>query len=129
MIPVPMNAQVWLAAGVTDMRKGFAALAAQAEQVTAQNPFNGHMFVFRGRQGDPLPDSVCLHAREGDQDYLVGWSRGMPVLEAIGEGQVCLALGKRRQGRADTCPVGDASGRDRLAVTTTNLASFDGRIN
>ena len=52
MIPVPMNAQVWLAAGVTDMRKGFAALAAQAEQTTAQNPFSGHMFVFRGRQGD-----------------------------------------------------------------------------
>ena len=52
MIPVPMNARVWLAAGVTDMRKGFAALAAQAEQTTEQNPFNGHMFVFRGRQGD-----------------------------------------------------------------------------
>ena len=58
MIPVPMNAQVWLAAGVTDMRKGFATLAAQAEQ-TAQaeqmaqaNPFSGHMFVFWGRQGD-----------------------------------------------------------------------------
>jgi transposase len=52
MIPVPMNARVWLAAGVTDMRKGFATLAAQAEQTTKQNPFNGHMFVFRGRQGD-----------------------------------------------------------------------------
>jgi len=42
MIPVPMNAQVWLAAGVTDTRKGFAALAAQAEQTTAQNPFSYH---------------------------------------------------------------------------------------
>ena len=40
MIPVPMNAQVWLAAGVTDMRKGFAALAAQAEPTTAQNPLS-----------------------------------------------------------------------------------------
>ena len=52
MIPVPMNAQVWLAAGVTDMRRGFAALAAQAEQTTKQNPFSGHMFVFWGRRGD-----------------------------------------------------------------------------
>ena len=52
MIPVPMNARVWLAAGVTDLRKGFAALAAQAEQTTKQNPFSGHLFVFRGRQGD-----------------------------------------------------------------------------
>lgn len=40
MIPVPMNAQVWLAAGVTDMRKGFATLAAQAEQTTRANPFS-----------------------------------------------------------------------------------------
>ena len=43
MIPVPMNTQVWLAAGVTDMRKGFASLAAQAQQTMQQNPFSGHM--------------------------------------------------------------------------------------
>ena len=52
MIPVPMNAQVWLAVRVTDMRKGFPSQAAQAEQMMQQNPFSGHMFVFRGRQGD-----------------------------------------------------------------------------
>lgn len=52
MIPVPANTRVWLAAGVTDMRKGFAALAAQAEAVLKQDPFAGHVFVFRGRPGD-----------------------------------------------------------------------------
>ena len=52
MIPVPLNAQVWLAARVTDMRKGFAPLAAQAEQTTQQNPFNDHIFIFQGRQCD-----------------------------------------------------------------------------
>ena len=52
MIPVPANTRVWLAAGVTDMRKGFAALAAQAESVLQQDPFAGHLFVFRGRRGD-----------------------------------------------------------------------------
>ena len=40
MIPVPMNTQVWLAAGVTDMRKGFASLAAQAEQTMQQSPIS-----------------------------------------------------------------------------------------
>ena len=45
MIPVPANTRVWLAAGVTDMRKGFAALAAQAEAVLKQDPFGGHLFV------------------------------------------------------------------------------------
>ena len=34
MIPVPANTRVWLAAGVTDMRKGFAALAAQGRCCT-----------------------------------------------------------------------------------------------
>jgi transposase len=52
LIPVPANTRVWLAAGVTDMRKGFAALAAQAEAVLQQDPFGGHLFVFRGRRGD-----------------------------------------------------------------------------
>jgi len=52
MILVPTNTRVWLAAGVTDMRKGFATLAAQAEKVLRQDPFTGHMFVFRGRRGD-----------------------------------------------------------------------------
>ena len=40
MIPVPMNTQVWLVAGVTDMRRGFAALAAQAGQALRANPFS-----------------------------------------------------------------------------------------
>lgn len=52
MIPVPANTRVWLAAGVTDMRRGFTTLAAQAEQTLKQDPFAGHMFVFRGRRGD-----------------------------------------------------------------------------
>ncbi len=44
--------RVGLAAGVTDMRKGFTALAALAEAVVKQNPFGEHLFVFRGRRGD-----------------------------------------------------------------------------
>jgi transposase len=52
MIPVPANTQVWLAAGKTDMRKGFDGLAMLAQSVLAQDPFSGHLFVFRGRDGD-----------------------------------------------------------------------------
>ena len=39
MIPVPASTKVWLAAGVTDMRKGFAGLSALTEQVLRQDPF------------------------------------------------------------------------------------------
>ena len=52
MIPGPAQTRVWLAAGVTDMRKGFNGLAALAEKVLEQDPYSGHLFVFRGRQGD-----------------------------------------------------------------------------
>ena len=52
MIPVPTNTKVWLSAGVTDMRKGFNGLSALAEKVLKQNPYSGHLFVFRGRRGD-----------------------------------------------------------------------------
>ncbi len=52
MIPVPSNSRVWLAAGVTDMRKGFNGLSALAEKVLAADPYCGHLFVFRGRRGD-----------------------------------------------------------------------------
>ena len=38
MIPVPTNTQVWLAAGVTDMRKGFVGLSALAEAVLKADP-------------------------------------------------------------------------------------------
>ena len=52
MIPVPSNTRVWLAAGVTDMRRGFNTLAAQAEKVLKEDPYSSHLFVYRGRRGD-----------------------------------------------------------------------------
>ena len=54
MISVPSNARVWLAAGVTDMRRGFNTLAAQAETSLSEGPHSGHLFVFRGRRGGLL---------------------------------------------------------------------------
>ncbi len=68
MIPVPAITRVWLAAGVTDMRKGFAALAAQAEAVLKQNPFAGHLFVFRRRRGDLVKVIWWACCREHDRD-------------------------------------------------------------
>ena len=54
MIPVPSNTRIWLAAGVTDMRRGFNTLAAQTEKTLEEDPYSGHLFVFRGRRGDLL---------------------------------------------------------------------------
>jgi transposase len=52
MIPVPASTKVWLASGVTDMRKGFNGLSNLAQDALEQDPFSGDLFVFRGRRGD-----------------------------------------------------------------------------
>ena len=51
MISVPAGVRVYLAMGATNMRKGMDGLAMLAQQVLQQDPFAGHLFVFRGRQG------------------------------------------------------------------------------
>ena len=52
MILVPASKWVWLAAGATDMRKGFAGLSVLSEQVLRQYSYCGHLFVFRGQPPD-----------------------------------------------------------------------------
>ena len=54
MIELPIGTRIWLAAGVTDMRRGFHGLSAQVQTVLEQQPYSGHVFVFRGRRGDRL---------------------------------------------------------------------------
>ena len=49
MIPVPAGVRVWLATGHTDMRRGFPSLALLVQQTLQQDPYAGHLFVFRGR--------------------------------------------------------------------------------
>ena len=77
MIPVPANMRVWLAAGVTDMRKGFNGLAAQAQRVLAADPYSGHLFVFRGRRGDLIKvvwwdgQGACLFSKRLERGRFV----------------------------------------------------------
>ncbi|MFT7596096.1 MAG: transposase [Paracoccaceae bacterium] len=46
--------RVYLACGVTDMRKGLAGLSALAQDVLRHKPASGAVFAFRGRRGDRL---------------------------------------------------------------------------
>src|SRR2546421_6173850 len=69
MIGLPAGTRIWLAAGATDMRKGFDSLAVQAQTVLGKDPFSGHVFCFRGRRGDLIKllwwdgDGLCLFAK------------------------------------------------------------------
>jgi transposase len=52
MIPLPSGVRVWLATGVTDMRRGMNSLALQVQVGLGRDPHVGDLFVFRGRRGD-----------------------------------------------------------------------------
>jgi transposase len=52
MIPVPAGAQIWVACGATDMRRGFDGLAMLVQEVIRRNPYSGHLFVFRGKRAN-----------------------------------------------------------------------------
>ncbi|PRX19606.1 transposase [Paraburkholderia sp. BL18I3N2] len=52
MIGLPAGTRIWIAAGVTDMRSGFPALAAKVQSALEDNPLGGDVFIFRGRRGD-----------------------------------------------------------------------------
>ena len=69
MITVPVGMRVYLAMGPTDMRKGFDGLSMLAQATLLQDPFSGHLFVFRGKRGDLLKilywdgQGFCLFAK------------------------------------------------------------------
>ncbi len=82
MIPVPSHTKVWLCAGVTDMRKGFNGLAALTEKVLQLDPFNVHLFLFRGRRGDLIKiiwwdgQGACLFSKRLEKGRFVWPSAG-----------------------------------------------------
>jgi transposase len=97
MIALPAGTQVWLAAGVTDMRKGMDGLAALAQTVLAQNPFSGHIFVFRGRRGDLVKlvwfdgDGLCLFAKRLERGRFV-WPQAASGTVVLSAAQLSMLL-------------------------------------
>jgi transposase len=89
MIGLPAGTHVWLAAGLTDMRCGFNGLAAKVQTALAEDPYSGHVFVFRGRRGDIVKvlwwtgDGLCLLAKRLE--------RGRFVWPQAAGGTVCLS--------------------------------------
>ena len=46
---LPAGVRVYVACGMTDMRKGFDGLAALVQTALALDPYGGALFVFRGK--------------------------------------------------------------------------------
>ena len=99
MIDLKPGTRIWIAAGFTDLRRGFQGLSSIVETVLEQAPFSGHVFVFRGKRGDLIKllwfdgDGLCLFQKR------------------IGARSLRVAAGHKRNGVVNACAVIDASGR------------------
>ncbi len=98
MISVPSNVRVWLATGPTDMRKGFASLSLQVQQVLRRDPLGGHLFCFRGRSGNLL--KVIWHDGQGACLLPSGWSVG----GFCGRGRLTARSRSPRHSSVTCCP-------------------------
>ena len=97
MIGAPPGTRVWVAAGVTDMRKSFDGLSALVKITLDRDPFSGHVFVFRGRRGDRIKllwysgDGMCLLAKRLDEGRFV-WPQAASGLVHLTPAQLSMLL-------------------------------------
>ena len=94
MISLPAGTRVWLAAGASDMRRGFDGLA---RQVLGQDPFCGHLFVFRGRRGDLVKvlfwdgQGMCLFAKRLERGRFI-WPQAKDGAVTLTPAQLSMLL-------------------------------------
>jgi len=94
---LPAGTQIWLVAGVTDMRRGFDGLSALVQTVLQQSPFSGHVFVFRGRRGDRIKllwwdgDGLCLFAKRLERGRFI-WPQAEQGTVGLTRAQLSMLL-------------------------------------
>ncbi len=97
MISLPHATSIWIAAGVTDMRRGFTGLSAVAQTVLEQNPYSGHVFVFRGKRGDLIKvlwwdgDGLCLFAKRLERGRFL-WPQADKGVVSLSRAQLSMLL-------------------------------------
>jgi transposase len=97
MIGWPAGTRVWIAAGVTDMRKGMDGLAAIVQTALGERPFSGDVFVFRGKRGDLVKlvwwsgDGMNLYAKRLERGRFV-WPRATSGAVHLSAAQLSMLL-------------------------------------
>ena len=92
MIAVPGGARIWVATGVTDMRKGMHGLALLVQDGLKRDPFAGDIYVFRGRGGSLV--KALWHDGLGLSLYAKRLDRGRFVWPATVDGATALTAGQ-----------------------------------
>lgn len=97
MITLPTGTRVWIAAGITDMRKGMDGLSAIVQTALAERPFSGDVFVFRGKRGDLVKllwwsgDGMNLHAKRLERGRFV-WPQATDGAVHLSAAQLSMLL-------------------------------------
>jgi len=97
VIELRTDTRIWLAAGVTDMRRGFQGLSAQVQTVLEQEPYSGHVFVFRGRRGDLIKllwfdgDGLCLFQKRLERGRFI-WPQAASGTVSLSRAQLSMLL-------------------------------------
>jgi transposase len=97
VIELRAGTRIWLAAGVTDMRRGFQGLSAQVQTVLDEQPYSGHVFVFRGRRGDIIKclwfdgDGLCLFAKRLERGRFI-WPKADSGTVSLSRAQLSMLL-------------------------------------
>lgn len=94
--PAP-GARIWVAAGITDLRRGFSGLSAAVQTTLEQDLFAGHVFVFRGRRGDLVKllwwdgDGLCLFSKRLERGRFV-WPKAESGTVSLTRAQLSMLL-------------------------------------
>ena len=97
MIGLSSSARLWIAAGVTDMRKGMDGLAALVQTALGERPFSGDVFVFRGKRGDLVKllwwsgDGMNLYAKRLERGRFV-WPQASSGSVHVTSAQLSMLL-------------------------------------
>ena len=97
MIALPSHTKIWIAAGVTDLRRGFTGLSALVQTKLEQNPLSGQVFIFRGRRGDLVKliwfdgDGLCLFAKRLERGRFI-WPQATGGSISLTRAQLSMLL-------------------------------------
>jgi transposase len=89
MIAFPAGTRVWLAGGVTDMRRGMNSLALQVQGHLGRDPHAGDLYVFRGRKGHLV--KILWHDGLGFSLYAKRLDQGRFIWPAPKDGAVAIS--------------------------------------
>jgi transposase len=79
------------------MRRGFHGLSGQVQTVLEQEPYSGHVFVFRGRRGDLIKllwfdgDGLCLFQKRLERGRFI-WPQATSGTVSLSRAQLSMLL-------------------------------------